>query len=538
MKIQKYLFKHKLAVLGLFILGVFWMSFQMIDSIYFGNAITAIANHNYHDFIVDMLIAFTAISLFAICIPINDHFREQLKQKMEGELRVEIADAINHLKYADVKENDTAKYVSWMTNDLTIIDEQGFENIFDAIQTLTAVVINAIMIVKYHYSLLIMTIILAGLMIAGPKILQRKLERHSKTYSQANEQLTETMTDTFDGYNALYILGQKNLITQRVRQASKKFGKAKVSFVTTKAENNGLINWISFLSQAAVVVLAGWLALKGIMKVGNIITCSSLAGVIFGNLTALSFSIVGLRTVKPIAEKFQLQAVKENKNEDNRHLTDFHQAIALKNVTFKYSDQSTPIIKNLSLQFQKNKKYALIAPSGFGKTTILNLIFDMYTDYSGDLTIDGYNYHDLPENLIQAQMLYVDQHPYIFSGSLKDNILMGRSIDNQELKQVCWTCGLDQFIEALPNGIDTQLRHSGANLSGGQTQRIALARMLLSERPILLLDEITSALDLETALRVEENILKQPDKTVIMVTHNLHDEMRDLLDNIVDLTNY
>ncbi|MGA3463294.1 hypothetical protein ACA570_16190, partial [Lactiplantibacillus plantarum] len=92
--------------------------------------ITPIANRDFQTFIRDMIIAFSAITLFAICIPINDHFRERLKQTMEAELRNDIADSINGLKYAQVKENDTGKYVSWMTNDLTIIDEQGFENVF------------------------------------------------------------------------------------------------------------------------------------------------------------------------------------------------------------------------------------------------------------------------------------------------------------------------------------------------------------------------------------------------------------------------
>lgn len=95
MHIYSYLFRHKLAVLGLLILGVFWMGFQMIDSIYFGNAITAIANRDFQTFIRDMIIAFSAITLFAICIPINDHFRERLKQTMEAELRNDIADSIN-----------------------------------------------------------------------------------------------------------------------------------------------------------------------------------------------------------------------------------------------------------------------------------------------------------------------------------------------------------------------------------------------------------------------------------------------------------
>ncbi|PRO87287.1 hypothetical protein C6Y13_11785 [Lactiplantibacillus pentosus] len=333
------------------------------------------------------------------------------------------------------------------------------------------------------------------------------------------------------------------MINQRVRHASKRFGKYKVAFVTAKAENNGLINWISVLSQAAIGVLTGSLALNGIMKVGNVITCSSLAGVIFGNLTALSFAIVGLRTVKPIIKKFQLassnsatQATSQATTQSTANLTNFQRAIDFDDVTFTYDNQSTPTLRKLNLRLEKNHKYALFAPSGFGKTTILNLIFGMYTDYQGTLTIDGQDYRQLPESQIQAQMLYVDQHPYIFTGNLRENILMGRTVDDQTFAAVCRICGIDEFVDELPDGFATQLRHGGANLSGGQMQRVAMARMLLSDRPILLLDEITSALDLETALRVETNILQQSNKTVIMVTHNLHQQTKPLFDEIIDLT--
>ncbi|MFD1410705.1 ATP-binding cassette domain-containing protein [Lapidilactobacillus gannanensis] len=175
-----------------------------------------------------------------------------------------------------------------------------------------------------------------------------------------------------------------------------------------------------------------------------------------------------------------------------------------------------------------------MAPSGSGKTTLLNIIFDMLVDYQGQLLVDGQDYHQLSESAIQARMLYVDQHPYIFSATLRENILMGRPASAAQLQEICDICGVNEFLPQLDNGLDTMLRHGGDNLSGGQMQRIAMARMLLSDRPILLLDEITSALDAKTALRIEQKILSQTDKTIIMVTHNLHDEIRPLVDQTVD----
>ncbi|MFC6315313.1 ATP-binding cassette domain-containing protein [Lapidilactobacillus achengensis] len=364
---------------------------------------------------------------------------------------------------------------------------------------------------KYHYSLLLLVMALSVLMILGPKILQKPLEKHSRAFSQANEKLTEEVTDVFDGYNALYILGQKQTIKRQVAQSSHFFAKSKIGLMTICGENNGL------------------------MKVGSIITCSSLGGVIFGNLTAFSFSIVGVRSTKPILEKFQI-STDEVTTPQQVTLPDFHEQLKMDRVTYQYPGQAAPTLRDFSLQIDKARKYALIAPSGYGKSTILNLLFAMYEEYQGKLSIDGVDYRQLSEDAIQSQMLYVDQHPYIFAASLRDNIVMGRTVTPEKLTAVCEICGIDQFLGDLSAGLETNLRHSGSNLSGGQMQRIALARMLLSDRPILLLDEITSALDADTALRIEQNILQQPDKTVVMVTHNLRADTRPLFDEIVDLT--
>lgn len=228
-------------------------------------------------------------------------------------------------------------------------------------QTMIAVLLNAIMIIRYHYSLLILVLLLAVLMILAPKILQRKLERSSDEYSQANEHLTEQVTDVFAGYNALYILRLKNLIRRKVKQSSENFGQKKVAFMTVKGENSGVINEVSLISQTAVVVLAGWLALRGYMKVGSIITCSSLAGIIFGNLTAMSFDLVGVRSTKPILKKYQDLVISDD-SPAKQQLSTFNQQIQLKNISYQYRGASQPVLTNFNLNFVKNKNMPLLHP--------------------------------------------------------------------------------------------------------------------------------------------------------------------------------
>lgn len=297
---------------------------------------------------------------------------------------------------------------------------------------------------------------------------------------------------------------------------------------------------MSLICQISIVVIAGILSLRGVIKVGAIITVSNLGGTIFGSLTALSFCIVGISATKPVFQKFHDFGDKassnfsddENEQSLNVGPTD---SIELKHLSYGARKSQTKILTDLNIKFEMGKKYAIVAPSGYGKSTLLNLIFGLIPATAGSYTVDGTDFENV-KTKTQANMTYVDQTPYIFAGTVRKNILLDREATELELEQAVRISGVADFIADLPAGLDTVLQHGGPNLSGGQRQRVTLARMLLKEKPVILLDEATSALDRHEAVKVEKNILSQSDKTVIFVTHQLKDEVLGYVDSVVDLT--
>jgi ATP-binding cassette subfamily B protein len=203
---------------------------------------------------------------------------------------------------------------------------------------------------------------------------------------------------------------------------------------------------------------------------------------------------------------------------------DFCQDIHYKNIYFSYPSRSNiQILDGLSITIKAASFTALIGKSGSGKSTLLQLLLKFYEIKSGQILIGNTSINDLDEHIVRSRISYVEQNPAIFSGSIRSNILFSKpDANNQELQKVLDICGIDEFSAILPNGIDTEIGQRGVRLSGGQKQKIAIARALLYCPDILLLDEATSAIDSAGEALILEKVREvMVGKTIISVAHRI-----------------
>lgn len=207
--------------------------------------------------------------------------------------------------------------------------------------------------------------------------------------------------------------------------------------------------------------------------------------------------------------------------------------IEFKNITFAYSNDV--ILKDISFEIKAQKKNALVGMSGSGKTTIFKLLLKQYDNYNGQILIDGHNIKDFSEKSLRNAISVVNQEPMLFNMSIKENLLMVKpDATEEQLQQVCKLASIHEFIETLPHKYDEILLENNNNISVGQKQRIAIARAILKDTPIILFDEVTSALDKESKKNIEETINKiSKTKTVIVIAHTL--DSIENFDNIVCL---
>ncbi|MBW9088341.1 ABC transporter ATP-binding protein [Rhizobium wenxiniae] len=196
--------------------------------------------------------------------------------------------------------------------------------------------------------------------------------------------------------------------------------------------------------------------------------------------------------------------------------------VELKNVAFSYTD-GAPILRGVNLVAEGGKTTALVGPSGAGKSTIINLIPRFYDPAEGEILVDGQNIADVTKSSLRHQLAYVSQQPYMFEGSIRDNIRYGRpEATDEEVEEAARLAHAHDFIMAQPEGYETAVGENGVTLSGGQRQRLSIARALVRNAPILLLDEATSALDNESEAAVQKALdTAMHGRTVIVIAHRL-----------------
>ena len=245
-------------------------------------------------------------------------------------------------------------------------------------------------------------------------------------------------------------------------------------------------------------------------------------------------SLISLKGTKKIRERMDgiLGSVQEENDgiEDTEELGD----ISVKGVSFAYNDDKD-VLKNIDFTFKKGKKYAIVGGSGSGKTTLIKLIMQYYDNYSGEIYCGNRDIKSIPKKALYSKMAMIHQKVFMFDDTLKNNITMYQKYDDTEIADVVRKAGLEDVVRNNPQGLEQNVGENGKNLSGGEQQRIAIARALLKKSDMLILDEATSSLDNEVAIKIENTVLNQKNMTAVVITHKLVENILRQYDGIVVL---
>ena len=271
-----------------------------------------------------------------------------------------------------------------------------------------------------------------------------------------------------------------------------------------------------------VIVLA-YAVFKSDLSVGAVVTVISLLGKAYQPIAIFNVEYVDYKLNKVTVKKYiDLLDLKDDKAlEKGKTIKNFIGNIEFKNVSYGYNEEKE-IVKDLSLKKKSNTSVALVGESGSGKSTIIKLIIGLIKYQKGNILIDNEELSNLNLNTFYDNVTYVSQEAPIFDGTLRENLVFDKIIDEEEIIKVLKLVCLDKFYERLEKGLDTELGEKGIRMSGGERQRVALARLFFDNSKIIILDEATSAMDNITEKVVMENIIKKlKNKTIIVIAHRL-----------------
>ncbi len=286
------------------------------------------------------------------------------------------------------------------------------------------------------------------------------------------------------------------------------------------------INGLTTLLPLAVLLgLGGALVLRGTLTAGALLAYVNLSNYVTGPLMNLPRRISSVRTFA--ADVGRLEELRCDPPEPSRPVgnaalpEEADLAIALTNVTFAYDD-NPPALRNLSLAVPRGSHVALVGPSGCGKSTVVRLVAALLTPQAGEVRVQGLDTRAWNLAALRGNLAVVLQEPFLFPGTIRENVTCGRDMAEEQIDAACRAAGLEELLATLPMGLDTDIGERGAKLSGGQRQRVAIARAIAKDAPILLLDEATAALDARAERDIQDALARlMRRRTVVTITHRL-----------------
>lgn len=393
--------------------------------------------------------------------------------------------------------------------------------------------ISEILIVFFVLSLLFVfeplsTFILTAFLIFFGYLFLRKFKNKSKKFGIRRQEL-ETIKNSLINQG---LRGIKDLIVSNKREhLLAQFRKFNVESTTIGSNQNVFLNLMKIISEPLIALLLlilviSW-SLMGKEISGLIVFFTFLILAIYRTLPSI-FKIInsvqsinfGFSSFNLILNELSTNFKDENYDNNCTLKLENNYKIIFEKVNFKYPNNDNLILNNFNLVIKKSDKILILGKSGSGKTTFLSLILGLLKPISGNILINNVLF-DKNLSFIRSKIGYVSQNVYLSNSTILDNIIMGdKNCDYELLNKVICVSDLNLLIDSLPNGINTELSEGGINLSGGQVQRIGIARALYSQPEIIVLDEFTSALDINTENLILKNIMHNyADKTVILVTH-------------------
>lgn len=460
------------------------------------------------------------------------NYQVEVIQEFNLEIRNRIATDISNSTYQEFHSKSSGTYLSWLNNDVQTLNDQAFKQLFLVIKGISGTIFAVVTLNHYHWSLTVATLFSLMIMLLVPKIFASKMREVSLNLTSQNEAFLKSSETILNGFDVLASLNLLYVLPKKIKEAGILL-KMVIQRKTTVETLAGAISFfLNIFFQISLVFLTGYLAIKGIVKIGTIEAIGALTGVIFTALGELGGQLSSIIGTKPIFLKlYSINPIESNKMNDiepNEVNRDFPLYEA-KNICYKYGDKE--ILKNLNFCFQRNEKYLILGESGSGKSTLLKLLNGFLRDYSGELRFCGDDIKKTSYLNMVSNVLYVDQKAYLFEGTIRDNILLEENYTDEEILQSLEQVGLS--VKDFPNNIlDYYVGDDGRLLSGGQKQKITLARGLIRNKKIVLIDEGTSAIDRRTSLAIERKILDREDLTVIIVTHAPHPELKQYFTKI------
>lgn len=430
---------------------------------------------------------------------------------------------------------NTANYISAFSNDATTIENGYLEMQFNILANAITLIGALVMMIAYSPIMTIVASLFFVLPIGVSYITGNRIEKAERTISEKNSELVATLKDSLSGFSVIKSFKAENAISGLFTKSNTAVEQAKCNKRKLVTIISGLAGVAGVTAQLGTFLVGAFLALSGWgITPGILIVFIDLTANVINPIRDLPEQLASRKAAIALIDKLA-DSLDDNVREEGTHIPkQLNNGITLRNVTFGY-EANCNILHDINTTFDAGKKYAIVGASGSGKSTLLNLLMASHGNYSGEICYDGYEVKNISSESLYDIVSMIQQNVFVFNASIRDNITMFHEFPKAEVDRAIELSGLSKLI--ADRGEDYLCGENGSGLSGGEKQRISIARSLLKKSQVLLVDEATAALDAETAYQVSSAILGLDDITSIVVTHSLDEGLLKQYDGIITLKN-
>ena len=534
--IKSYLGKYKLSLIIVFIFAIGSTIFTIVGPKILGNATTEIFNGlvgklsggDGINFVKIGRILLTLLTLYvisAIFSFIQGFAMTGVSQKITYKLRKDIAEKINKLpmKYFDTKTH--GEVLSIITNDVDTLSMNLNQSITQIITTICTIIGILIMMLSISWEMTLISLIILPISGIIVKNVVGKSQKYFKMQQDYLGHVNGQVEEIYSGLNIVKVFNGEEKTIKEFKKANDELYRSGWKSQFLSGLMHPIMHFISNIGYVGVAVAGGYLAINGTITVGNIqsfIQYNKQFTQPINQIAQISGMLQAMIAAAERVFEFLEQPEEKETSKGNIDIAKLKGNVEFKNVNFGYNKEKT-IINNFNSKVKEGQKIAIVGPTGAGKTTIVKLLMRFYDVNSGEILIDGHNIKDFKRGELRKMFGMVLQDTWLFGGTVKDNIKYGKEdATDDEVIRAAKAAHVHHFIKTLPNGYNSMLNEESSNVSAGQKQLLTIARVILTDPKILILDEATSSIDTRTEIEIQkamDNLMQG--RTSFIIAHRL-----------------
>ena len=535
-KLLKRLSKYKILLIIIFIFAIGSTIFNIIGPKILGNATTEIYNGVINkingtggiDFTTVCNIILFALMLYVVsCFfsIVQGYIMAGVAQKVTYKLRNDVTEKINRLpmKYFDKKTN--GEVLSIITNDIDTLSNGLNQSITQIITSIVTIIGILIMMFSISWVMTIASLLILPISVIILRFIIGKSQKYFTKQQEYLGHVNGQVEEVYGGHNIVKIFGGEEKAIEEFKNANNELYRSGWRSQFLSGLMHPLMNFVGNVGYVAVAILGGYLAVKGKITVGNIqsfIQYNKQFTQPIGQVAQISSTIQSMfaaaeRIFEFLEEQEEIEDVEHPVSTEN-----LKGNIEFKHVNFGYNEDKI-IINDFEAKVNDGQKIAIVGPTGAGKTTMVKLLMRFYDVNNGEILLDGHNIKDFRRGELRMSFGMVLQDTWLFSGTIKENIKYSRpDASDSEVIEAAKAAHVHHYIKTLPKGYDATINEESSNISAGQKQLLTIARVILANPKILILDEATSSIDTRTEQQIQsamDNLMKG--RTSFIIAHRL-----------------